>query len=119
MSDVINLSDKLSKFDDYWHPKIIGELNEMQVKLVKLRGEFVWHHHESEDELFLILKGSLTIRLQDRDLQLAEGELVIIPRGVEHLPVAGEEVAVLLLEPKTTQNTGQVRSEKTVQAEWI
>jgi mannose-6-phosphate isomerase-like protein (cupin superfamily) len=119
MIHVINLSDKLSKFGEHWHPKIIGELNDTYVKLVKLKGEFVWHHHDNEDELFLILKGRLTIRLKDRDLQLQEGELVIIPRGIEHLPVAEAEVEVLLLEPKTTLNTGQAQSERTVEAEWI
>jgi mannose-6-phosphate isomerase-like protein (cupin superfamily) len=119
MADVINLSDKFRKFDEHWHAKIVGELNDMYVKLVKLKGEFVWHHHDNQIELFLILKGRLTIRLKDRDLKLQEGELVIIPRGVEHLPVAEAEVEVLLLEPKTTLNTGQVQSERTVEAEWI
>lgn len=117
--EIINLSQKLSLFQDYWSPHIVGELNESHVKLVKLRGEFVWHHHEKEDELFLVLKGRLQIKLHDRDLWLEEGELAIIPRGVEHLPVADEEVHVLLLEPKTTVNTGSVGGERTAKAEWI
>lgn len=118
--DVINLARKFSLFDEYWSPKIAGELNDSYLKLVKLKGEFVWHQHEYEDELFLVVKGNLIIKLRDRDLLVGEGELVIIPRGVEHLPVAEEEVHVLLLEPKTTLNTGDVRNERTVeQSEWI
>jgi len=114
MIQTVNIAQKLGLFHDYWSPKIAGELNDMQVKLVKLKGEFVWHHHDNEDELFLVLKGKLLIRLRDRDLHIGEGEFVIIPRGVEHLPVAEEEVHVLLLEPKSTLNTGNVRNEKTV-----
>jgi mannose-6-phosphate isomerase-like protein (cupin superfamily) len=116
MTDVVNLAQKLSLFGDHWSPKIVGELNDSYIKLVKLKGEFVWHQHESEDELFLVVKGRLLIKLRDRDLRLDEGELVVIPRGVEHLPVAEDEVHVLLLEPKTTVNTGDVRSERTVEA---
>src|SRR6267143_495258 len=116
----VNLTKKLASFHDYWSPKIVGELNDSFVKLVKLNGEFVWHHHEAEDELFLVVKGSLLIRLRDRDVRVEEGEFVIIPRGVEHLPVAEEEVHVLLLEPKSTLNTGNTRSERTVDnLEWI
>ena len=110
----VNLTQKLSLFHDHWSPKVVGELNDSRVKLVKVKGEFVWHHHEYEDELFLILKGTLIIRLRDRDIRLEEGEFVIIPRGVEHMPVAEEEVHLLLLEPKTTLNTGNVQDEKTV-----
>src|SRR5216117_1375996 len=110
----VNLAQKFALFDDYWSPKIAGELNDSYVKLVKLKGEFVWHHHEAEDELFLVVKGSLLIRLRDRDVRVEEGEFVIIPRGVEHLPVAEEEVQVLLLEPKSTLNTGNVANERTV-----
>ena len=110
----VTLSDKLSRFSDHWSPKVVGELNESYVKLVKLKGEFVWHHHENEDELFLVVKGKLLIKLRDRDIELEEGEFVIIPRGVEHLPIATEEAYVLLLEPKTTLNTGNVTSERTV-----
>lgn len=112
--DKVNLAQKFSLFADYWSPKIVGELNGSYVKLVKLKGEFVWHHHETEDELFLVVKGKLLIRLRDRDIWLEEGEFVVIPRGVEHLPIAEEEVHVLLLEPKTTLNTGNVQSERTV-----
>ena len=112
--DKVNLVQKFSLFQDYWSPKIVGELNDSYVKLVKFKGEFVWHHHETEDELFLVVKGSLLIKLRDRDIFLEEGEFVIIPKGVEHLPVADEEAHVLLLEPKTTLNTGNVRDEKTI-----
>jgi mannose-6-phosphate isomerase-like protein (cupin superfamily) len=110
----VSLSEKLASFQDYWSPKIIGELNESFVKLVKLKGEFVWHHHETEDELFLVVKGSLLMKLKDRDIRVEEGEFIIIPRGVEHLPVAENEVHVLLLEPRTTLNTGNVVNERTV-----
>ncbi len=110
----VSLVEKLNSFQDYWSPKIVGEVNGSFVKLVKLKGEFVWHHHEAEDELFLVVKGSLLIRLRDRDVRVGEGEFVIIPRGVEHLPVAEEEVHVLLLEPKSTLNTGNVANERTV-----
>ena len=119
MGNVINLAEKFRLFDDAWHPRIVGELNDCHVKLVKLRGEFVWHHHENEDELFLVIKGNLLIRLRDRNLSLREGEFVIIPKGVEHMPVAEDEVHVLLLEQKTTVNTGNVQNERTVEAEWI
>lgn len=112
--DVVNLAEKFTLFQDHWSPKIAGEVNDAYVKLVKLKGEFVWHKHETEDELFLVIKGHLTIRLRERDLQLAEGEFAIIPRGVEHLPVAAEEAHVLLLEPKTTLNTGDRQNTRTV-----
>ena len=111
----VNIKDKFSLFDDYWSPKVIGDLNDSQVKAVKLKGEFVWHHHENEDELFLVVKGRLLIKLRDGEIHLGEGEFVIIPRGVEHLPIAEEEAHVLLLEPKTTLNTGNVRNERTVE----
>jgi mannose-6-phosphate isomerase-like protein (cupin superfamily) len=119
MLDVINLADKFNLFQEPWHPKIVGELNDSYVKLAKLKGEFVWHHHENEDELFLVIKGTLVIKLRDQELTIHEGEFVVIPKGVEHLPVAEEEVHVLLLEPKSTLNTGDVQNEKTVDAEWI
>ena len=115
----ITLAQKFSLFDEHWSPRIVGELNDAYVKLAKLKGEFVWHHHENEDELFLVVKGRLLIKFRDRDLWLEEGELAIIPRGVEHLPVAEQEVHVLLLEPKSTVNTGNVQSERTVRAEWL
>src|SRR5260370_10733706 len=105
MTEVVNLAQKLSLFSEQWSPKIVGELNDAYVTLVKVQGEFVWHSHETEDELFLVLNGNLTIRLRDRDLHVGEGELVVIPRGLEHMPVAAEEAHILLLEPKTTVNT--------------
>ena len=111
---VVNIAEKLGRFQEHWQPKIVGELNESYVKLVKFRGEFVWHHHEAEDELFLVVKGSLRMRLRDRDLMVRPGEFIIIPRGVEHLPVADEEVHVLLFEPKSTLNTGSMSNERTV-----
>ncbi len=110
----VNLAQKLALFADYWSPKVVGDLNGQQVKLAKLKGEFVWHHHAEEDELFLVLKGRLVIKLRDGEIVLDEGEFVVIPRGVEHLPVAEEEVHVLLLEPASTLNTGNVRNERTV-----
>lgn len=118
--DVVNLGQKFSLIGDYWHPRIAGELNDNHIKLAKLKGEFVWHSHEREDEMFLVVKGRLLIKLRDRDLWLDEGEFAIIPRGVEHCPVAEEEVHVLLLEPTTTVNTGDTRNERTVaSSEWI
>jgi mannose-6-phosphate isomerase-like protein (cupin superfamily) len=113
--DKINLAGKLRLFDDYWHPRVVAELNGQQVKLAKLKGEFEWHHHEQEDELFLVVKGRLTIKLRDRDVHLEEGECIVVPRGIEHKPVAEEEAHVLLFEPATTLNTGNVRSERTVE----
>ena len=116
----VNLAQKLSLFDDLWTPKIVGELNGQYVKLAKIQGEFVWHDHEDEDELFLVVKGRLTIKLRDRDVALEEGEFCIIPRGVEHKPVAEQEAHILLLEPKSTLHTGNVRTDKTVEAQdWI
>ena len=112
----VNLAQKFGLFRDYWSPKIVGEVNDLHVKLVKLKGEFIWHHHEAEDELFLVVKGKLLIKLRDGNIRLEEGEFVIIPRGVEHLPIAEEEVHVLLLEPKSTLNTGNVRNDRTVAA---
>jgi mannose-6-phosphate isomerase-like protein (cupin superfamily) len=116
----INLAQKFTLFQDHWKPRIAGELNGQYIKLVKVKGEFVWHRHDNEDELFLVVKGRLLIKLRDQDIQLEEGELVIIPRGVEHMPVAEEEVHMLLLEPKSTLNTGDVQNERTVtDEEWI
>ena len=112
--DVVNLVDKFSHFRDHWSPKIVGELNDCYVKLVKLKGEFIWHHHDAEDELFLVVRGTLRMRLRDRELTVRPGEFVIVPRGVDHLPMADEEVEVLLLEPKSTLNTGNLRNERTV-----
>src|SRR5881396_665326 len=111
----VNLAEKFRLFDDYYSPKIAGELNDSYVKLVKLRGEFVWHHHEAEDELFLVVKGRLRMQLRDGNRDLGPGEFVIVPRGVEHCPLAlTDEVHVVLLEPKTTLNTGDVVNERTV-----
>lgn len=116
----VNLTEKLSLINEYWSPKIVGELNEQYVKLAKLQGEFVWHFHEAEDELFMVLKGQLKILLRDQEIVLNEGELLIVPRGVEHKPVAAKEAYVLMLEPKSTLNTGNVRDERTVDAlDWI
>jgi mannose-6-phosphate isomerase-like protein (cupin superfamily) len=118
--DKVNLSDKLSRFTDHWSPKIVGELNGQQVKLAKLKGEFIWHAHTDEDELFLVLDGRLVIQLRDGEVVLDPGELVIVPRGVEHRPVAEEEVHVLLFEPGSTVNTGTLRNERTVdRLDWI
>mgnify|MGYP002642007497 CR=1 FL=1 len=110
----VNLAEKFSQFDSYWDPKIVGELNGQHVKLAKFQGEFLWHHHEEEDELFLVIKGQLLIRFQDKDILLDEGEFCIIPRGTEHLPIAEKEVHVLLFEPKSTLNTGNEDTDKTV-----
>jgi mannose-6-phosphate isomerase-like protein (cupin superfamily) len=112
--EVVNLNDKFSLFEEHWKPKIAGEVNDAYIKLVKFKGEFLWHQHEAEDELFLVVKGKLTIKLRDRDLQLAEGEFAVIPRGVEHMPVAEEEVHVVLIEPKTTLNTGDRQTARTL-----
>ncbi len=115
----INLQNAFSRIPDTWHPRIVGEVNDAYVKLVKLKGEFFWHKHETEDELFLVIQGVLTIKLRDRDLVIGPGEFAIIPHGVEHCPIAADEVQVLLLEPKTTLNTGDVQNERTVEAEWL
>ena len=112
--ETVNLREKFSLFSDYWNPRIIGEVNECHVKAVKLKGEFVWHHHEHEDELFLVVKGTLRMKFRDHEALVREGEFVIVPRGVEHLPIAGEEVHIVLIEPKTTLNTGNITNERTV-----
>ncbi|MGB8643687.1 MAG: cupin domain-containing protein [Anaerolineae bacterium] len=119
MTEVVNLGAKFDLIQEYWHPRIVGELNDSYVKLAKLKGEFVWHHHETEDELFLVVKGTLHIKLRDGELVINPGEFTIIPRGVEHLPVAEQEVEVLLLELKSTVNTGTVTNERTVASEWV
>jgi len=111
----VNLTEKFGLFDEYWSPKIVGELNGQHVKLAKLKGEFIWHHHEVEDELFLVIKGQLVLKLKEKDVVLEEGEFFIVPRGVEHKPVAKEEAHVLLFEPVSTLNTGNVRNERTVE----
>src|SRR5688572_22316472 len=109
----VNIREKLSLFNEHWHPRIIGELNGQHVKAVKLKGEFVWHHHDNEDELFLVIKGKLRMEFRDRVEEINEGEFIIVPRGVEHKPVADEEVHIVLFEPDTTVNTGNVESERT------
>jgi mannose-6-phosphate isomerase-like protein (cupin superfamily) len=116
---IVNISQKFDLFSEHWKPRIVGELNDSHVKLAKLKGEFIWHQHENEDEMFLVIRGKLLIKLRDRDLWLNEGEMVIIPEGVEHCPVAEEEVHVMLLEPKSTLNTGDQQNERTVEAQWI
>lgn len=116
----INLSEKLALFSDHWHPRIVGELNGQHVKLVKFEGPFIWHQHDAEDEMFLVVRGEFTMEFRDRRIGLREGEFLIVPRGVEHRPVAEAEVAVLLFEPASTLNTGDRQDEKTVsQPEWI
>jgi mannose-6-phosphate isomerase-like protein (cupin superfamily) len=112
--DKINIAAQLARFSEPWSPRIVGELNGQHVKLVKLKGEFVWHHHDEEDELFLVVKGRLRMRLRDREIVLDPGEFLIVPRGVDHLPVADDEVHVLLFEPVSTLNTGNVRNERTI-----
>jgi mannose-6-phosphate isomerase-like protein (cupin superfamily) len=110
----INLLDKLSKFNDHWSPKVIAELNGQMVKLSKFQGPFVWHHHENEDELFLVLAGRFCMEFRDREVWLEKGDMLVVPRGVEHRPNAPEEVAVMLFEPAATLNTGNVRDARTV-----
>jgi len=112
--DKVNIEDKFSQFDEHWQPKIVGELNGQYVKLAKLKGKFVWHQHETEDEMFMVIKGQLLIKLRDRDVTLNPGEFFIIPRGVEHIPIAEEEVQVMLFEPKSVINTGDVQDERTL-----
>ena len=113
--DKVNLVEKFSLFSDHWNPRIVGELNGQLVKLVKFEGPFIWHHHEHEDELFLVVKGRFRMEFRDRDVWLEQGEFLIVPHGVEHRPVAEEEVHVLLFEPASTLNTGNVRNERTVE----
>lgn len=112
--ETINLQEKFSLIHDQWHPRILGEVNDCAIKAVKLQGEFIWHHHDQEDELFLVTKGTLRMKFRDREAIVREGEFVIVPRGVEHMPVADEEVHLLLIEPKSTLNTGNITNERTV-----
>lgn len=111
----VSLAQAFAGFSAHWSPRIAGDLNGQQVKLVKFQGEFVWHHHDHEDELFLVVRGAFTMEFRDRNVELGEGEFLIVPRGVEHRPVATAEVWVLLFEPAGTRNTGNVVGEKTVQ----
>jgi mannose-6-phosphate isomerase-like protein (cupin superfamily) len=118
--DKVNIKKKFQLFHEYWSPKILGEVNENHVKIFKAKGEFVWHKHDREDEFFLVVKGQLKIKLRDQEVILNEGEFFIVPRGIEHLPYAEEEVHVLLFEPKQVINTGDAVSERTVEKpEWI
>jgi mannose-6-phosphate isomerase-like protein (cupin superfamily) len=109
----INIREKLNAFSDHWNPHIIAELNGQHVKVAKFKGEFTWHHHENEDELFLVVKGRLLMKFRDRDVWIEEGEMIVVPRKVEHMPVAPEEVHVILFEPVSTLNTGNVLEERT------
>jgi mannose-6-phosphate isomerase-like protein (cupin superfamily) len=111
----VNIAQKFSLFSEHWSPKEAARVNDTSVRLAKLKGEFVWHHHEHEDELFLVVKGRLLLKLRDKDIWLEEGEFVVIPRGVEHLPIAEEEVHLILFEPVSTVNTGTVQNERTVE----
>lgn len=123
MINKVNVEEKFGLFTELWSPKIVGEVNDAHVKLGKIKGEFIWHRHEAEDEMFLVFKGNLTIMVRDpeeRAVTLAEGEFVIIPKGVEHMPVCGEEVWVMMIEPKGTLNTGDATDDRTVEEpEWI
>jgi mannose-6-phosphate isomerase-like protein (cupin superfamily) len=109
----VNIDEKLSLFSEYWDPRIVGELNGQYVKLVKFKGEFVWHKHDNEDEMFYVLKGKFNMEYRDKTVEINENEFVIVPKGVEHRPVAPEEVSVMLFEPKTILNTGDTRNEFT------
>jgi mannose-6-phosphate isomerase-like protein (cupin superfamily) len=120
VSDVINIAEKLTKFADHWHPRILAQVDMYYVKVAKLQGEFVWHNHMHQDEMFLVLSGEVTIKMKDRSVRLAEGEMFVVPRGVDHCPEAQEEAAVLLFERVDTPHTGDVISKMTVTtADWI
>ncbi len=110
----VNLKEKLSRIPDFWHPRLVGELNGQHVKLAKVKGEFVWHHHQNEDELFLVLEGELRLEFRDGAVTLGPGEMYIVPKGVDHRPVATDEAHILMFEPASTLNTGNVRDERTV-----
>jgi len=114
--EVVNIAEKLALIDDHWNPRVAAELNGQAVKLVKLSGEFVWHHHDDEDELFLVIKGRLRMCFRDREVVIEPGEFIVVPRGVEHKPVADEEVEVLLFEPLATRNTGNVEGHEYTRA---
>jgi len=110
----INLKKKFNLFNDHWNPRIIGEMNDQDIKIVKVKGEFIWHNHKNEDELFLIIKGTLKIQFSDKTIELNKGEILIIPKGVEHKPIAEEEVWLLLFEPNSTKHTGNIKSDITI-----
>jgi len=112
--EIVNLNDKLSKVKEYWSPKIVGEINDSYVKVVKFKGPFLWHHHDDEDEMFLVVKGRMKMRFRDRDVFVDPGEFIVVPKGVEHMPEAEDEVQVVLFEPKSTLNTGNIRNERTM-----
>ena len=114
MMDKVSLSEKFDLVTEYWSPRVVGDLNGQQVKIAKFKGEFIWHRHDAEDEMFLVMRGRLAILLRDKTVELTEGEMFVVPRGVEHKPVAEEEVHTLLFEPASTVNTGNVRNEKTI-----
>ena len=110
----ININNKLKKFSDYWSPKVIAEMNDYQFKLAKISGEFIWHHHESTDEVFFIIKGNMIIEFRDRVVELTKGEMYVVPKGVEHKPYAEKECHIMLIEPRGIVNTGQITNERTV-----
>jgi mannose-6-phosphate isomerase-like protein (cupin superfamily) len=119
VSEKVNLAEKLGAFEERWQPKIVARFNDSDVFVVKVKGEFVWHKHDETDDFFLVLKGHLTVQLRDRDVELDEGELFVVPRGVEHCPRAGEETHLLLIEPVGTPNTGDAGGPMTAEKEWI
>ena len=119
VTEKVNLAEKLALFDDHWQPRIVARFNDSDVRIVKVQGEFVWHKHDDTDDLFLVLKGHLTIQLRDRDVELDEGEMFVVPRGVEHCPRADEEASVLLIEPTGTRNTGDAGGPLTVEPQPI
>lgn len=117
MIEAVNLAQKLTLFQEYWSPKVVGELNDNYLKVVKVKGDFVWHKHDEDDELFLVLKGRLVIQLRDQDITLNEGDFLVVPKGVEHRPVAEAEAHILLIEPKTVVNTGDATDERKIAPE--
>lgn len=119
MSDKVNLSEKLARFDEHWQPKIVANVNDYDIRIVKIKGEFVWHKHEDSDDFFLVLDGCVTIQLRDGDVELEKGELYVVPRGVEHCPRADEVASLLLIEPSGTKNTGDAGGPMTTEAERI
>jgi mannose-6-phosphate isomerase-like protein (cupin superfamily) len=116
LPNVVNVREKLDSINDHWHPRLAAELNGQAVKLVKFQGAFDFHHHDDEDEMFFVVKGSFTMKFRDGDVTIREGEFLVVPRGVEHCPVADQEVEVMLFEPLTTRNTGNLVNERTVEA---
>lgn len=114
MADKVNLADKFNLFKEHWSPKIVGQVNDMHVKLVKIKGEFLWHSHEAEDEMFFVIKGQMTMHFRDREVVVNPGEFIIIPHGEEHKPACIEETEIMLFEPATTINTGEANSDRTV-----